>query len=85
MGQCPRTQAAVVSGWVGRLLDDLLRTGMTHLWMEPYLQGWLQGKLTERMLALLEKSADEVRSETILHQLCVYMYYTHAVQILTPH
>lgn len=60
VGQCPRTQANVVCGWIGRILDNLLETGSSHPWIEQYLQGWLQPQLMERISALLEKNSDKV-------------------------
>lgn len=60
VGQCPRTQANVVCGWIGRILDNLLETGSSHPWIEQYLQRWLQPQLTERISALLEKNSDKV-------------------------
>ena len=60
-GQCPRMQANVVCGWVGRILDDLLETESSHPWIEQYVHGWLQSQLTEKLSALLEKASERVR------------------------
>ena len=60
VGQCPKTQASVVCGWVGRILDDLLDAGQSHPWIEQYLQGWLQLQLTESVVTLLERNTDKV-------------------------
>ena len=64
--QCPRMQANVVCGWVGRILDDLLETESSHPWIEQYVHGRLQSQLTEKLSALLEKASEKVRVNTIL-------------------
>ena len=58
--RCPKSQANIVSGWVGRILDNLLETGSSHPWIEQYLQGWLQQEFAERLSSLLEKGSDKV-------------------------
>ena len=60
--QCPRIQANIVCGWVGRILDDLLKTEASHPWIEQYVHGWLQSQLTEKLSALVEKASDKVRT-----------------------
>ena len=59
--QCPRTQASILCGWIGRILDDLLEIGSSHPWMEQYLQGWLQPQLTETLSSLLRQNTDKVK------------------------
>ena len=58
--QCPRTQASVVCGWVGRILDNLITNGSAHPLIEQCVQDWLQSQFTVTILTLLEKASDKV-------------------------
>ena len=80
VGQCPRTQANVVCGWVGRILDDLLGAGPSHPWIEQYLQGWLQLQLTESVVTLLERNTDKVEMNTDTYEIIMMlMNYSFSV------
>ena len=63
--QCPRSQASVVCGWVGRILDDLIETGTAHPWIEQYVHNWLQPQLTVKVSALLENCSEKVTFKNI--------------------
>ena len=59
--QCPRPQTNIVCGWIGRILDDLLKLGSSHPWIEQCLEGELQPQLTQTLLSLLQQGSGKVK------------------------